>query len=764
MSTQSYANPDDIDITSLWSVLKRNSTRVLGISAFMGAATLGVLSLVPTKYQSVAQLQIGGQGINDPFRDPRVGNGPTVESVAVKVDKEAIASQVVALQSRDLANKVANKLRLAQRPEFNTDMPIGGVLGKLLAAVGIGGPRRGETLEERVLNNYTKALRVYQVKDTRVITLEFTSQDNELAATAANTLASLYQDWLRSQGVTQTEDASQWLRPQIEKLSAEVSSAEAEVERFRNTENLYRSGGSSSIGLSEQQLADLTGEMTKIRTARTEADARARSARDLMQRGMVDAITEVQKSPVIQGLIAQRTRVEREKAEAETSLLPGHPRMKQLIANVNDVRRQVNKEAAVVVEGLEKEAKALALREELVAKNLDEMKQRLGDKSAQIAKLAALESRAKAKRRELETLQASFEAARTRSDVKSVPLEAQLISKARPSSTPASPKRMQHSLLAAAAGLILGFALVILKELLASSRRGGPRNQMAAPAGGLAQQPQWDGPAMRRAPVAAAPAAAAPMTAASPVAAAAPASRVAEPIRVSVPGSAPAAGQPVATREPAGDVYLDTIVERLIQNAEEQGGYRTIITNALRGLAASSEALEIANGISGTGRQVILIDWATDGLGMSRTLGLSASPGMTDLLEGRATFEEVIRVLPDSDVHAISCGNMVVGDKSWEADRVNLILDALDEAYDHVVVAGEHTAIKDLFLTIQGRFDAGIVVGDAEHFATTDENGEGTLLGYQVTEIDVIKIERGAGANRRKMRLARGDQSASVRP
>ena len=49
--------------------------------------------------------------------------------------------------------------------------------------------------------------------------------------------------------------------------------------------------------------------------------------------------------------------------------------------------------------------------------------------------------------------------------------------------------------------------------------------------------------------------------------AAAPASRVAEPIRVSVPGSAPAAGQPVATREPAGDVYLDTIVERLIQNA-----------------------------------------------------------------------------------------------------------------------------------------------------------------------------------------------------
>lgn len=209
---------------------------------------------------------------------------------------------------------------------------------------------------------------------------------------------------------------------------------------------------------------------------------------------------------------------------------------------------------------------------------------------------------------------------------------------------------------------------------------------------------------------------------------------------------------------------MDSVVARLIQNAEDQGGYRTIITNALKGLAASTEALDLATGIADTGRQVVLIDWATDGLGMSRAIGLSASPGMTDLLEGRATFEEVIRVLPDSDVHAISCGKAVAGDKSWEADRVNLILDALDEAYDHIVVAGEHTAIRELFLNIQGRFDAGVVVGDAEHFASTDENGDGKLLGYQVTEIDVIKIERGTGSNRRKMRLARGDRAEPARP
>ena len=50
---------------------------------------------------------------------------------------------------------------------------------------------------------------------------------------------------------------------------------------------------------------------------------------------------------------------ERDLAEASTQLLPAHPRMKQLNANVADIRRQVQREAATVVDGLEREAKVL---------------------------------------------------------------------------------------------------------------------------------------------------------------------------------------------------------------------------------------------------------------------------------------------------------------------------------------------------------------------------------------------------------------------
>lgn len=752
MRSQMQSSPDDIDITSLWSVLKRNGSKILLVSAILGLGTFGVLSLLPTKYSSEAQLQISGQGANDPFRDPRLGNNSSAADTASRVDKEAIASQVVALKSRDLAKKLIDELKLQDSREFNKHLGSQGIGGTLLSLVGLAGPRSGETPEETTLANYYKALQIAQVRDTRVINIEFSSSNNDLAATAANRLAELYQEWLRTRVVTETEDASKWLKPQIEKLAKEVAQAEADVERFRSKANLFRGSSASGAGsnLNEQQLSDLTTEMTKARAARSEAEARSRSARELMQRGLADAITEVQKSPVIQGLIAQRTRAERDKAEAETTLLSGHPRMKQLNANVTDLRRQVNKEAQLIVEGLEKEAKALALREELAQKNLDSVKSVVGNKAGEMAELAALEGLAKAKRSELESLQLKEQAARTRGgDVRSVPLEAQIISKAVVSNVPSSPKRMQHSLLAAVAGLILGFASVILKELFSSARRNAPGEAAASiqPAPSAASR-------VATAVAPAAPASRSPVATAvrsAPVvaAAAAPLSRAVE---------VPAAPAQLAQKSsPPSIGSADAIARRLIANAGAQGGYRTVITGSASQVLGREEAVDLASALVAEGKQVALVDWCVDGHGLSADLGIEPAPGLMDLLGGGASFEDVIRRLPEGDVHVVPCGAARVAGLAGESDRINLVLDALDEAYDHIVVTGDNASVRELFLAIQGRFDAAVVVSDSGHIAPANEFGEGVFLGFQVTDIDVIKLDRDAGPalQRPKMQLAR---------
>lgn len=747
MRAHVQSSPDDIDITSLWSVLKRNGPRIILFSALVGGLTFAGLSLVPAKYKSEAQIRIGGQGLGDPFRDPKVGAGATPENVAVKVDKEAIASQVVALRSRDLAARLATELKLNTRPEFNSALAGQDFVGGMLRLAGLSGPRPGETEEERVFAAFYKALQVFQVKDTRVITIEFQSTDSELAARAANRLVELYQEWLRSQGVTVTQDASDWLKPQIEKLAKEVADAEAAIEDFRKKADIFRADSTKGTGLNEQQLSDLTSEVTRARTARSEIETRARSARELVQRGAPDAIPDVQKSPVIQGLIAQRVRAEREKAEAETQLLSGHPRMKQLNANVADLRRQIQREALLIVEGLEKEAKVFALREELAVKSLDEMKTRVGSKSVDIAKLASLEGLAKAKRRELETLQSSFEATRSRGDAKSQPLEAQLLSTARPSSVPHSPKKPQLAGLAAAASLILGFVLVVTRELLAGARRQGQ------------PQPQ-PGTASFASPVSTAtPTTAAPEK--RPTAAANKMTAAAAPV-------APAPGVMETQTSPAAGfatlASADTVARRLLGNGEGQGGYRTVLVGDSDGMDVREEAADLAGALTAAGKQVVLVDWSFDGHGIGEALGLEASPGLMDLIEGRASFEDVIRRLPDGDAHVVPCGTATAASPGpLDADRINLVLDALDEAYDHIVVTGAHSAIADLFLAIQGRFDAGVLICDSRSRKRGADAAPGTFLGYQVTDIDVVRLDRSGVDAGRKMQLARSEQHPEQR-
>ena len=723
----------DIEISALPSAVRRSAGVLALVALVVGVATYAALLLVPSRYQSEAQL--------------RVGASP--DSAALSVDREAIASRVQELRSPDLAKKLAAELKLDLRPEFNSAIDASSFLARLSRLTGIGGPRPGESGEERVLAAYFRALEVYQVKDTRVITLGFTALDSELAATAANRLIELYQEWLRQRGVTETTDANAWLIPEIDKRTGELAAAEAEVERFRSTANLFRGGNTSqSSGLAEQQLADQTSELTRVRAQRSEVEARAQAARELMGRGVPDAIPDVQKSPVIQGLITERVRAERDLAEAATQLLPAHPRMRQLNANVADIRRQVQREASTVVEGLEREVKALALREKLLQRTLDEAKTGLGNKAGDRVRLAQLEDEAKAKRRELEALRERYEASRSRGSTKAVPVEIQVIATARPSSRPSAPKREQISALAAAATFALGLVAVLLRELLAANgsrvaRPGTHRRRHLQ---------QGSTPGFQAAPLG-------------------------EPTQPRAGAPSRPMATPVVQRGNGARGDSDTgsgnlpmvsqVVERLLANSGGQGGYRTLVVGGTAGADVREQAIAIAGGLSVAGRHVVLVDWSLVGEGLSGLLGLPAAPGFAELIAGSASFEEVIRTLPGSGVHLLPCGASArIEAADLDADRLNLLLDVLDETYSDVVITGSHDAIRDLFLAIEGRVDAGIAIEmTAAGEAWLDAASPNRFLGFEVTEIDIMhvaltpqSVAKPSGHSRRGLRSMGGRQ------
>jgi Mrp family chromosome partitioning ATPase len=155
------------------------------------------------------------------------------------------------------------------------------------------------------------------------------------------------------------------------------------------------------------------------------------------------------------------------------------------------------------------------------------------------------------------------------------------------------------------------------------------------------------------------------------------------------------------------------------------------------GTDAGTAAIELARQLARAKQQVILLDWSLDGVGLAPELGVSPTLGITDVLSGRASFEDVIERLSRSEAHVIAAGSSVAGSTAAkDKDRVNMLLDALDDAYDHVVIAGAREAVRDLFTTIEGRIDTGMVVADGEGVTAP-----GSFLGFSVADLDIIRYE-----------------------
>ena len=680
MRTQIPASPDDIDLAALGTAVRRVLPKLLIATLAIGVVTAGGLSMLTPKYASQAQIEIISKGLGNPFEPRRDTSTP--ELVSVRMDKEAIATHVRALQSSDLALKLAADLKLATRPEFNSTLVERGPVGRSLRAIGLVGPRAGESEDELVLAAYYDALRVYQIKDTRGITIDFRSGDSKLAADIANKLAELYRDGLSQRSVLESQDAGAKLAPQIKKLAEEVAEAETEVTRFRGQSNIF-DGGRDKTGLNEQQLSELTAELTRMATGRAETEARAREAREITARGAGETLPDVQKSQLVPRLVEQRVRVERQIAELSATLLPAHPRMKQLNADLAGLNRQIRGEVDKIVDGLEREVKVSAMREDGVRRRLDEAKRRVVNAGGDDVKLRALESIAKSKRAEFERLQTQLESTRTTSDAHTVPVEVQIVSRARPSSEKAWPKVGMITLLAMAATVLLGLAFAVTRELFG----------MARPA---------------------------PATATFTASAIEPMS--------------PAVATPTTART------MPSVAHHLIARAQGRTGFRTLVAGEAAGVSAGTVAIELARQLARQKRQVILLDWSLDGVGLAPELGVSPTLGITDVLSGRASFEDVIERLSGSQAHVIPAGSSAAGTiAAKDKDRVNMLLDALDDAYDHVVVAGGREAVRDLFTTIEGRIDAGVVVADGEGAA-----GSGNFLGFNVADLDVIRYEPGA--------------------
>ena len=179
---------DELDLGALGRALWRRKRLIIGLTLLAAAIAFVAVNYVTPRYKSEARVLIETR--ENIFLRPEAER--TTERSAT-VDQEAVTSQVQLILSRGLALDVIRKLKLAEKPEF--DPVLRGRRrrsARVLALIGLVRDPMSQTPEERVLKSYMDRLVAFQVDKSRVIAIEFESQDPELAAQVVNAIAESY--------------------------------------------------------------------------------------------------------------------------------------------------------------------------------------------------------------------------------------------------------------------------------------------------------------------------------------------------------------------------------------------------------------------------------------------------------------------------------------------------------------------------------------------------------------------------------------------
>src|SRR5215831_181335 len=186
-AVETAAVADELDLGALGRALMRKKLMVIGPTVLVAALAFVAVNMVTPRYKSEARLLIEGR--ENVFLRPQADRLTDRERT---VDQEAVTSQVQLVLSRDLALQVIRELKLAERPEFDPLLRAGSILRQVLALAGLAKDPLKMAPEERALEAYYDRLTAFGVDKSRVIVIEFSSADPELAAKVANAIAEAY--------------------------------------------------------------------------------------------------------------------------------------------------------------------------------------------------------------------------------------------------------------------------------------------------------------------------------------------------------------------------------------------------------------------------------------------------------------------------------------------------------------------------------------------------------------------------------------------
>lgn len=447
--------------SELMRVARRNTWLVIPLMLIGAAGAYIYAASLPKSYTSSASIAVQGDRYSIPELQGAVQGANSPDPLPW------VRTEMQALSSRALIQKVVNQLNLAGDPEFNPTLrppTIGARIKNLIQSLlpHKAGLTSTDT-NDAVLLAATHALSTFQDDRDLVIDVSFTAHDPNLAARFVNTLISDYLAARTTWRNAANQGASADMTQRIAQARSDLDNIEKKMRDLRSQSGVVGLMRSGTVG--QQQLEELATAADRATLDRIQLEANWQHASDLIRKGDTADLASVLGSDTISRLRDQESIATSRLAEMSAAHGANYPGMHTARSQVAAVRGQIADEAKRIVDSLQTQVQVARAHEAEVKSELAQARDAAVKAQNTEAQLSQLQADANSERQVYQMLleraqQANVQTTKSPSDIPDV----RVLSSAVPSGFPSAPNMKMATALGLAGGGLLGALFAFLRE------------------------------------------------------------------------------------------------------------------------------------------------------------------------------------------------------------------------------------------------------------------------------------------------------------
>jgi succinoglycan biosynthesis transport protein ExoP len=351
----------EVNLRDYWKVIQKRGWTIIAFFLIVLIVTaIGTFTMKPV-YRSTTTIQINKE-------NPQILDFKEIFSVE-SWDTDYYQTQYKLLESRSLARKVIQQLKLSEHPEFvgRPSTPLQEWKSEVKKwASGLfasfnekkSEPPKDPTNEDSsdsvkdakdtpLVSQFLGRLQIDPLRNSRIVKIHFDSYDPELAAKVSNALATAYIQQNLESRFNMTQQAKEWLAGQLEEMKAKVERADEALEAFGSKHDIISLDEKDKGNITMGRLSELNDALAKAEHERMGKEVFYKQVRD---KGYINSLPSISENKLISELKQSYIQLEVQYGKLSETFKPDYPEMVRIKKQMALIQKRMDTEGTSIID------------------------------------------------------------------------------------------------------------------------------------------------------------------------------------------------------------------------------------------------------------------------------------------------------------------------------------------------------------------------------------------------------------------------------